>query len=355
MKAIDLFSGPGGLTIGMRSAGIDPILCVEKSKDAINTYAIHHGDCTHINDNIQKVDFTQYRGKVDIVYGGPPCQPFSLGGLRKCWEDKRDMVPEYIRAVKECNPDFILMENVLGLTQKRAKGYFNELLEELDSFGYKLNWKILNSSYYGVCQNRKRVILIGSKEKTLFFPEATHGEEEGKISPLQSQDILPLSDNEERPNSPVKFAQYPDLRPSPYAGHIYNGGGRPINPHGTCHTIYASAGGYKTHWIDTKGIAPEYHLHLKNGGEPWEGEVPGAMRLSIKESAAIQSFPKDMVFCGSKSSQYTQIGDAVPPLLGEALGEAILDQANGIVDECKLITDETILLQSFKQLELKAS
>lgn len=199
------------------------------------------------------------------------------------------------------------------------------------------------------------MILIGSKEKTLFFPEPSHGEEEGKIALLKSRDILPHSEEEERPNSPVKYAQFPDLRPSPYAGHIYNGGGRPINPNGACHTVYASAGGYKTHWIDTKNIAPEYHLHLQNGGTPWEGEVPGAKRLSVRESAIIQSFPEDMHFCGSKSSQYTQIGDAVPPLLGEALGKAIVEQANGIIDENRLIINKKTILPCVKQLELNAS
>ncbi len=128
MKAIDLFSGPGGLAMGLRAAGIDPVLCVEKNRDAIETYSRHHANCLHYNKDIQSVDFTSYEGKVDIVFGGPPCQPFSLGGLRRCWDDARDMVPQFLRCIEEVRPYCFLMENVIGLTQKKAKPYFASLI-----------------------------------------------------------------------------------------------------------------------------------------------------------------------------------------------------------------------------------
>lgn len=348
MKAIDLFSGPGGLAMGLRASGIDPILCVEKSRDAIETYSRHHADCSHYNKDIQSVDFSSHKGKVDIVFGGPPCQPFSLGGLRKCWDDSRDMVPQFLRCIEEVRPYCFLMENVIGLTQKKAKPYFESLIESFSALGYEVNWSILNSSEYGVPQNRKRVIVIGCRERLLLFPRPTHGKTTG-LAPLpRSKDILPYSDNEARPKSPVKYALYPDLRPSPYGGHVYNGGGRPIDPEAPCHTIYASAGGYKTHWIDTLSVAPEYHEHLMNGGKSREGEVPGALRLSIRESALIQTFPIDLEFAGSKSSQYTQVGDAVPPVLAEALGKAIVMQTEDYSDDGKLLNPckEVLYLQN---------
>lgn len=348
MRAVDLFSGPGGLAIGLRAAGIEPYLCVEKNRDAIETYARHHSECSHFNEDIQSVDFSPYKGKVDIVFGGPPCQPFSLGGLRKCWEDNRDMVPQFLRCIDEIKPYCFLMENVIGLVQKKAKPYFTSLIEEFMMLGYEVNWAILNSSEYGVPQNRKRVIVLGCIDKLLLFPKPTHGQNEGLLPIPKSKDFLPYSDSESRPKSPVKYASYPDLRPSPYGGHVYNGGGRPIDPNAPSHTIYASAGGYKTHWIDTLGVAPEYHQHLINGGKPREGEVPGALRLSIKESAIIQTFPDNLEFAGSKSSQYTQVGDAVPPVLAEALGKAICSQFHGSTNENDFLQPDInkLLLQS---------
>ena len=141
----------------------------------------------------------------------------------------------------------------------------------------------------------------------------------------------------EAPNCPVKFARYPDLRPSPYAGHIYNGGGRPIDPNGPCHTVLASSGGYKTHWVDTENVAPEYHAHLKSGGAPRKGCVPGARRLSVEECAIIQTFPRELHFSGKRSAQYTQIGDAVPPDLAFVVARSIYFQLKGRSDALRFV------------------
>jgi DNA (cytosine-5)-methyltransferase 1 len=91
----------------------------------------------------------------------------------------------------------------------------------------------------------------------------------------------------------------------------------------------ASSGGYKTHWVDTQNIAVEYHRYLMNGGTPREGQVPGARRLSVEECALVQTFPKELTFAGSRSSQYTQVGDAVPPLLAEQVARALVEQLLG--------------------------
>lgn len=320
MKAIDLFSGPGGLTIGMKRAGFEPLISVEWVKDASDTNRSHSPEIDHLNTDIRDVNFKKYNGTVDFIYGGPPCQPFSLGGLRKGKKDSRDMIPEFIRALKEVNPDYFLIENVPGLIMKKASPYFNKILSELSSLGYFVSWKILNSADYGIPQKRRRIFILGCKNEYLNFPAPTHGE--GLFPYIKSQDILSKPFGE-HPSSPVKFAQNPDLRKSPYAGHIYNGGGRPIDPNGPCHTILASSGGYKTHWVDTLGIAPKYHKHLMEGGKPWAGEVEGARRLSVEECALIQTFPKEIKFIGSRNSQYTQVGDAVPPILAEFLGKQI--------------------------------
>lgn len=328
MNIIDLFSGPGGLSIGLRRSGLNVLANVELNRDAMETYAAHDPSATHFNEDVRGISFEKYRGKVDIVVGGPPCQPFSIGGLRKGNTDERDMIPEFIRCLKEVQPEAFLMENVPGLIFKKARPYFDSVLAQLSDCGYRLNWAVLNSADYGVPQKRKRLIVMGSKSIQLRFPAPSHGPgtDKNHISAFEVLGNTPIG---ESPKCPVKFAKYPDLRPSPYAGHVYNGGGRPLDPQGPCHTILASSGGYKTHWIDTQGIAPKYHAHLRAGGEPWEGEVPGARRLSVEECALIQTFPKDMCFVGKRSSQYKQVGDAVPPDLAFVLGRSLYFQLNG--------------------------
>lgn len=323
MKAIDIFSGPGGLTIGMISAGFEPVVGVEFVEDASKTNSLRNPDMLHINDDIRNVSFKKFRKFVDFVYGGPPCQPFSTGGLMRGKEDSRDMIPEFLRTVVEVEPQAFLMENVQGLTLRKAQVYFNKIMNDFASLGYFVSWMVLNCADYGIPQKRKRLFVLGWKENYLTFPVPTHGI--GLLPYVKSADVL-IKQIGTPPNSPVRYAKKPDIRKSPYAGHLYNGGGRPINPDGPCHTILASSGGHKTHWIDQNGEAKKYHEYLMNGGKPRIGIVEGARRLSYQECAIIQTFPSDMVFVGSQSSKYTQIGDAVPPMMAEILGKHIIEQ-----------------------------
>src|SRR5690606_24169814 len=115
-------------------------------------------------------------------------------------------------------------------------------------------------------------------------------------------------------------------RPNPYHGQVYNGGGRPINLAEPSPTILASAGGNKTPWLDRDGVVPEYHAHLMKGGKPRVGQVPGARRITVEEAALLQTFPPEIQFSGTRSSQYTQVGNAVPPLLAEVIGRAVVEQ-----------------------------
>jgi DNA (cytosine-5)-methyltransferase 1 len=239
------------------------------------------------------------------------------------------MVPQFVRAISEVRPQAFVMENVPGLVTSKYRSYFDWVLQELEDVGYSCAWKVLNAADYGVPQSRKRVIIVGLRQGGFRFPAPTHGPD-GNKPYIKSSDILANEPLGEPAKSPVMYAPIVDLRPNPYHGHVYKGGGRPIDPDRPCQTIYASAGGNKTHWVDTEGVVPAYWAHLRGGGEPREGVVPGARRLSVEESALIQSFPETLVFQGSRSSQYTQVGDAVPPLLGAAIGEALRDQLCGI-------------------------
>jgi DNA (cytosine-5)-methyltransferase 1 len=328
-KAIDLFSGAGGLTLGLKEAGINPLAAVELRREAINTYKKHTPEAEHFCTDIRDVSFKKYRGAAQIVFGGPPCQPFSTGGLRKGARDSRNMIPAFLAAVEAVQPDVVLMENVPGLTVASRIHYLHDTLASIRKLGYQVTYRVLNAAHYGVPQKRRRLFVVGMRDRVFWFPKPTHGPECAR--PLvPTSTVVQLSQPlGEPPECPVVYARYPDPRPSPYAGQLYNGGGRPIDLDAPCHTILASAGGYKTHWVDTQNVAPRYHRHLLDGGERWEGTVPGARRLTVEESALIQTFPAWLSFSGSRSARYTQVGDAVPPLLAKVLGQAIVAQLNG--------------------------
>jgi DNA (cytosine-5)-methyltransferase 1 len=320
-----LFSSAGGLTLGFKQAGVKTVCAVEIDPVRVQTFGLHSPDAEIENGDVQKVDLSRYRGKVELVYGGPPCQPFSSGGLRKADSDERNMVPSYIDVLRVVQPEAFLMENVPGLVVGDRREYLRTVLDEFESLGYHLAHRVVNAAEYGVPQKRRRLIVVGMKGRSFRFPEATHGP--GRALPFVGvKDVLPHHQIGEPNPSKVFYAKNPDLRPSPYDGHVYNGGGRPINRDKPCHTVLASAGGNKTHFFDDLNLVPEYHRSLMMGNPPRTGTLPGARRLTVLESMVIQTFPPDMKFSGPRSAQYKQVGDAVPPKLAAILARAIVQQ-----------------------------
>lgn len=325
LTAIDLFAGAGGLSLGLAQVGIVPICAVEIDIYAARTLSTHLTDTDLLCADIRKVDLSIYRGRVDIVCGGPPCQPFSSGGLRGASRDERNMLPYFVKAIEAIRPEAFLMENVPGLAVGSRESYLASILNEFRALGYYVTWQVLNAADYGVPQNRRRLFVVGRRKQPFIFPKPTHGP--GCALPhIIVNDVLPPQQIGEPNPAMVTYAKKPDLRPSPYHGLLFNGGGRPINRELPSPTILASAGGNKTHFFDDRNLVPAYHSHLANGGAPKCGTLPGARRLTILESSILQSFPSKMTFDGPRSAQYQQIGNAVPPVLASALGEALVAQ-----------------------------
>ncbi len=303
-------------------AGWNALVASDFDAAACATYRKNFQHVDVIQGDVRQVDWSSLRGKVDLVAGGPPCQPFSVAGNQKANQDERDMLPEFVRAVREVRPKLLLMENVAGLTTAKNLPYLERKLDELRELGYEVNYRVLNSADFGVAQERLRVIILGSLISMPDFPKATHGT---KSKPYVSALNALLDVPSDEPNRAiVTYAKNPIIRPSPWAGMLVNGGGRPINMAKPSQTIPASAGGNRTHIIDTEGVLLDYHAELIAGGKPRQGLVPNVRRLTVRESARIQSFPDLFTFCGQKSAVYRQIGNAVPPLLGKAIGKALL-------------------------------
>lgn len=318
--AIDLFSGAGGLSLGLRQAGWNVKAACEFDAAAAETYRRNFG-AEMVHGDVRSVDWTRYRGKVQLVAGGPPCQPFSVAGNQKASADQRDMIPEFVRAVREVLPPVFLMENVAGLVSGRNLPYFLARIKDLEALGYGVSVEVLNAADFGTPQYRKRVIVLGARSGLLSHPVATHdGVGRARVSAREALVGVPS----DLPNRAITtYAKNPVLRPSPWAGMLVNGGGRPINLNEPSQTIPASAGGNRTHIIDEQGVLLDYHAHLMGGGKVRVGQVENVRRLTVRESARLQSFPDHFEFLGERSSQYRQIGNAVPPLLARAIGETL--------------------------------
>lgn len=324
MDMIDLFSGAGGLSLGLEAAGFRAICAVERDPDASVTYAAAHPHCDLLVSPIEELNFRHLRGQVQLVAGGPPCQPFSSGGKRLGADDERDMIPEFFRAIREVQPPLFVMENVPGLLAEGQGGYLGGLLDEAEAMGYATSIEVLSAAAFGVPQKRRRLFIVGSKLGPFRFPVPTHGP--GTDNPYRTAGSVvdPFNIVGEPNPAKVTYAKRPDLRPNPYDGHLFNGGGRAINPEALSPTILATAGGNKTPFLDPLGEVPRYHAELMDGKPARQGELPGARRITLEETALLQTFPLNVRFFGTRSSRYRQVGNAVPPLLARNVGEALL-------------------------------
>jgi DNA (cytosine-5)-methyltransferase 1 len=339
LRFIDLFAGAGGLSIGLEAAGLEARAAVEMDEDSAATYRNWHLQESRLSTgrsepkmheaDLSTVDLFQYSGEVDIVAGGPPCQPWSLGGLRKGHEDPRDGLILFREALHAISPVAFIMENVGGLLRGSAREAFLTYMRSLEGGQWAIHYRILQAADYGVPQKRERLFVVGLPlDAHWTWPTQQYGPNR-RYRWKRAGDVVGATPIGDRNTSIVSYAKVPSLRPNPYHGQIFNGGGRPIDLDQPAPTLLASMGGNKTPWIDTLGIVPEYHSYLRNGGSPRSGLVPGARRITVNEAAALQTFPSNMQFAGSRSSQYRQIGNAVPPRLATTIGCQVVRSLKG--------------------------
>jgi DNA (cytosine-5)-methyltransferase 1 len=322
--AIDLFAGAGGLSLGLGAAGWDIVAAVERDVDAASTYQRYHPAAQVYQQDIEQLELGQYHGQLELVAGGPPCQPFSVGGLRRGQHDGRDGIPQFVRALRQISPPLFLLENVPELAGTRHHQYFTEMLAQLAQLGYNLSWTVLQAADLGVPQLRRRLFVAGSRAglgQLGALPRPA-----GTPPRVPAGTVIGLAPQGSPNPAVITYARRPSLRPNPYHGHLFNGGGRPIDLAAPAPTMLASMGGNKTPWVDTQDIVPRYHAWLAAGGTPRHGLVPGARRITTLEAALLQTFPAGTVFAGPPSSQYRQIGNAVPPLLAHHLGTWLRQQ-----------------------------
>lgn len=345
LTAVSLFTGAGGMDIGFERAGIEVVFANELMSEAAATYNANHSAGVMVNDDINNVinSLEQFRG-VDLVFGGPPCQGFSVAGKMNPDDDRSKLVFTFLDVVEKVRPRAFVMENVkaLGILEK-WEPVRRKYLERVRTLGYSCVPFILNATEYGVSQKRERVFFIGIKNnKDPFFEYSINNlflQQRNKAPTvrvlLQSLGRAGTDQNPNTCTAKITFATRPIMRKSPYAGMYFNGQGRPIDVDGYANTLPASMGGNKTPFIDEDYLYGEassdwvvdYHKGLMDGTIiPEFKEAPGRLRrITVKEAARIQSFPDDYVFCGNKGMIYTQIGNAVPCKMAEAVARAVVE------------------------------
>ncbi len=345
VKTLSLFSGAGGLDIGAILAGAKIIWANDMMKEACNSYSKNIG--THIcqgDINSFIPSLSQYKG-LDLVIGGPPCQGFSVAGKMNEADERSKLIWSYVEVIKITSPKAFIMENVKALgVLERWSSVRNTLLNRLKELGYSVSFCILNASDYDVPQARERIFIIGFKGSASAFPDLEAMLKPYKKKAKSVRDALSVLDkagtgnNTSICNAKITLAANPVLRKSPYAGMLFNGLGRPIKLDGYSATLPASMGGNKTPIIDEEALyshsrpwVERYHERLLQDVSIAKTEIaPSCLRrLTVDEVRVLQTFPMEYEFCGSQSSQYTQMGNAVPCNLAKAVCTMVIDVIQG--------------------------
>jgi len=381
MRSIELFSGAGGLALGMSKSGFRHDMLVEFNRDAVETLKINHDegqaqikDWDIRHEDVRNISFKKFKGNISVVAGGPPCQPFSLGGKHKAFEDSRDMFPQAARAIRESKPDSFIFENVKGLLRKSFSEYFEYVILQLTypnitinqgedweghlsrlegihtkgsyrGLKYNVVFRLLNAADYGVPQKRERVFIVGFRSDLgveWSFPKKTHSHdallwdqwvtgEYWKRLQVSKGDRPKLKTSKEKIISRLRKKYglvgpeekawvtvretIKDL-PSPkrknkFSSHLFKEGAR-------------SYPGHTGSPIDEPSKTLKAGDHGVPGGENMIRFNDDSIRyFTVREAARIQTFPDDYHISGAWSECMRQIGNAVPVTLAEVVAKSV--------------------------------
>lgn len=338
LNFIDLFSGCGGFSTGMELAGHRCLLGVDFDKDAINTFNLNHKDAESFCGDIKKLSKSKLeellKGQsVDMVIGGPPCQGFSTIGKGEATDDRNSLFKEFVRIVKHTDPKIVIFENVTGILASKNKNTLAQIFKCFEDLGYKMDARVLSSEEYGVPETRRRTIIIGSKNCSLpIFPQITHGERGvmtlntvgDAFKDLRSEDGCIYNHDVELAQLSKKI-DFDRLKCIPEGKYIrYKKDEEKYLPkklHFGVNWEELGEGRFrqaKLQRLDRNLPSPTILTSRTSYYHPVENRY-----LTPREAAACQSFPNEFIFTGSTTSQFRQIGNAVPPLMAMAIGEVV--------------------------------
>ncbi len=322
-KIIDLFSGVGGLSLGFSNTKFDLVLGADIDTDAGNTFIQNHPKSKFYLGDIKNLNASQIKKligntKIDILVGGVPCQSFSMVGNRTTKKEgnlndpRHYLFREFIRVAKILKPKIVVIENVKGILSAHKGEIKNEIINELEKIGFKVDYKLLNSAEYGVAQLRERVVFLGNNLGIKnIFPKKTHSSQ-NYVCIKEVFKNLPKINHEPRPLKGKVLERVKLIKPGEnwkvlpkelQTGSKHSGAYGRLDPNQPSRTLTTRfdtpPGGYVTHPKENRAI-------------------------TVREGARSQSFPDNFVFTGNRSSQYRQVGNAVPVGLSKALSLGIL-------------------------------
>lgn len=377
MRSIELFSGAGGLALGLEAAGFEHVALVERNKDACATLRLNRPKWNLLESDVRKICFSDL-GPVELVAGGPPCQPFSVGGKARGYDDFRDMFPQAVRAVRELKPLAFMFENVRGLLRQSFSNYVEYVKLQLtypdfpisqnvawdvnlqrlqkhhsskarlEGLTYQVSIHLADAADYGVPQRRHRVFFIGFRsdlDAKWFFPTPTHSQEElvydkyvngfywkdhqlpqpqtvperfqSKIQRLVGGMLFRAPTRWKTVRDAIKDLPHPRESNNLY-NHFYQPGAR-------------SYPGHTGSLLDEPAKALKAGDHGVPGGENMLNYGNGKVRyFSVRESARIQTFPDDYIFSGSWTESMRQLGNAVPVTLAQTVAASIHKHLNAL-------------------------
>jgi DNA (cytosine-5)-methyltransferase 1 len=363
--AADLFSGAGGLSLGLQAAGYRVVLAVDHDPEAIETHRHHFGGLAldwnlRDPDKVAKVAELVAAANVQLLVGGPPCQPFSRAGRNKIrhrvrnghpdpGSERRDLWQSFLEVIKRAMPPAVIMENVPDMALDQEMFILRTMVDALETLGYAVEERLVDTSRYGVPQFRQRLILVGLRDGIGFkWPEETPD----KVTVWNAIGDLPTVDGGWRPLGGANgWAEYD--RPltefqhrmrqgmdGAEAGKVYDHITRPVREDDKrafqlmdATTLYshlpAEVKRYRDDIFDDKykrldenGLSRTITAHIAKDGY-WYIHPRQNRTLTVREAARLQTFPDRFRFAGPPSAAFRQIGNAVPPVLGERLGEAV--------------------------------
>lgn len=316
---IEVCAGAGGMSTGLMNAGLTPILLIDNDKDCINTLKENHKNVKIEKCNFEEYDFTNYINRVDLLTGGVPCQAFSQAGKRKGLEDPRgDLMNKFIKLIDTITPKIFMIENVKGLITHNKGETIKKIISDMNKNNkYIVKYKCLNANDYEVAQKRERVFIIGilkNLNKEFLYPEKTGNK------PKLNEVLQNVPKSEGSTYSEVKKQLFNNI---PQGGCWIN---LPENLQKEyLGKSYTSGGGKRGILRRLSMNEPSLTLLCSPSQKQTERCHPLYNRpLSIREYARIQSFDDSYIFKGSISSQYKQIGNAVPVKLAKYLGLSVI-------------------------------
>ena len=328
-----------GWMLTFEMAGFKVNLAIDNWEDALVTYRYNHKGTNTLNADLLQLDPKEIEENynlhnISVIIGGPPCQGFSVAGKRIIDDDRNKLYKSFVRFVKHFQPKAFVMENVPNILSIGDGVVKNAIIKDFSELGYTISYKVLISSDYGVPQNRRRAIFVGLRNKKYLFPDPTVTEKTTTYEALSDLPEDTVDDGACYPVSPL----------SDYQKVMREGTERLYNHQITIHTpetqriiaMVPDGGNYKclpqemwslrkVHiaWTRMNSHKPcftidtghRHHFHYSYNRIP-----------TVRESARIQSFPDNFVFIGSKTSQYKQVGNAVPPLMAFAIASQLKQQ-----------------------------